>query len=88
MALDLTKIRAAVSRNTTVDGSAAELIRSVPGLIRDAIAADDVTDAAHLNELADSIEASSDSLAAAVAEHTPAAGGGGGEPSGGVVTGE
>ena len=40
MAVDLTKIRAAVARNTSVDGSAAELLRSIPSLIRDAIAAD------------------------------------------------
>lgn len=77
MAVDLTRIREAVSRNTSVDSSAIEFIRSVPQLIRDAIAADDVQDATNLNALADEIEASTDSLAAAITENTPAEGGGG-----------
>lgn len=88
MALDLTRIRAASARNTTVDGSAKELISKIPQLIRDAIAADDVEDATNLNALADEFEASSDSLAAAITENTPAAGGGGTEGDGGVITGD
>lgn len=75
MALDLTKIKAAVARNRTVDGSAMEFIRNVPQLIRDAIAADDVTDATNLNALADDIEASTSELEAALTANT---GGGGG----------
>lgn len=77
MAVDLTRLRAATARNTTVDGSAIAFIRGVPQLIREAIAADDVEDATNLNALADEIEASTDSLAAAIVENTPAAGGGG-----------
>lgn len=93
MALDLARIRASVARNTSVDGSAREFIRSVPQLIRDAIAADDVQDATHLNALADEIDASSDSVVAAITENTPAAGSGsaeggttGGSTEGGAVT--
>ena len=80
MPVDLTRIRAAAARNTTVDGSAKELINKIPQLIRDAIAADDVEDATNLNALADEFEASSDSLASAVTENTPAATG--------VITGD
>lgn len=71
MAVDLTKLRAAVARNTTVDGSAIELLRGIPNLIREAIAADDVTDATNINALADEIETSTTSLASAITENTP-----------------
>lgn len=80
MAVDLTRVRAAVARNRTVDGSAIEFIRSVPQLIREAIAADDVEDATNLNALADDIEASTTELASAITENTPAATG--------VITGD
>jgi hypothetical protein len=80
MAVDLTRIRAAVANNRTVDGSAVALLRGIPQLIRDAITADDVEDATNLNALADDLEASSADLAAAVTENTPAAGGGNGSP--------
>lgn len=80
MPVDLTRITAAVTRNTTVDGSAMEFIRGIPGLIRDAIAADDVQDATNLNALADSIDASSDALEAALLENTASATG--------VITGD
>lgn len=73
MAVDLSKVRDAVARETTVNDSAVAFIKSVPQLIRDAIAADDIADATNINALADSIEANSTSLAAAVAENTPAA---------------
>ena len=70
MALDFSGLQAAVARNTSVDGSAAELIRGIAQRIRDAIVADDVQDATNLNALVAEFEASTDSLAAAVAENT------------------
>lgn len=73
MAVDLTGLRNAVSRNTTVDGSAAELLRGFVQRVKDAIAADDIADAENINALVTEFEASTDSLAGAVAEHTPAA---------------
>lgn len=73
MAVDLTGLRNAVSRNTTVDGSAAELLRGFVQRVKDAIVADDIEDAANINALVAEFDASTDSLAAAVAEHTPAA---------------
>lgn len=85
MALDLSRVEAAVTRNDTVDGSATELINSIPQLIRDAIAADNLTNATNLNALADRFEASSDRLAAAVLANTPSAGEGGGDTGGGEV---
>lgn len=84
MALDFSKMEAAVERNDTVDGSAGTLIDSIPQLIRDAIAADDVTDASHLNALADRFEASSTQLAAKVVANTPSAPGGGETGGGGA----
>ena len=74
MPIDLTRVRAAVARNTTVDGSAREYIRSVPQLIRGAIAADDIEDATHLNALVDEMEASTDGLVSDLTANTPAAG--------------
>ncbi len=73
MAVDLTKLRDTVAKATSVEASAAALLRGIPQLIRDAIAADDVADATNINALADSIEASSTDLGAAVAENTSAA---------------
>jgi hypothetical protein len=89
MALDFSRMETAVTRNDTVDGSAVELINSIPQLIREAIAADDVGDATNLNALADRFEASSDRLAAAILANTPQAPGGetgGGETGGGEPT--
>lgn len=77
MAVDLTGLQNAVSRNTSVDGSAAAMIRGIAQQIRDAIAADDIGDATNINALVAQLEASNDDLAAAVAENTPAEGGGG-----------
>lgn len=85
MALDLARVRAAVARNTTVDGSAREYIRSVPQLIRDAIAADDLQDATHLNALVEEMESSTDGLMADLTANTSSGGGtegGGGEGGG------
>lgn len=71
MALDLTSLQDAVSRNRTVDGSAAELIRGIAQRIADAIVADDITDATNINALVADLNSSSDDLAAAVSENTP-----------------
>jgi hypothetical protein len=76
MAVDLTGLQAAVARNRTVDDSAAAMIRGIAQQIRDAIAADDIGDATNINALVTELESSSDSLAAAVSENTPASGGG------------
>lgn len=76
MALDLSELQAEVSRNRSVDGSAAALIRGIAQRIQDAIAADDVTDATNLNALVTDLRSSTDDLAGAVSEGTPAAPGG------------
>jgi hypothetical protein len=49
------------------------LIRGIAQRISDAIAADDITDATNINALVTELNASSDSLAGAVSENTPAA---------------
>jgi ribosomal protein S20 len=73
MAVDLSGLQAAVARNTTVDDSAATMIRGIAKQIRDAIAADDIGDATNINALAAQLESSTDNLAGAVSENTPAA---------------
>lgn len=82
MAVDLSGLQSAVARNRSVDDSAAELIRGISQRIKDAIAADDVADATNLNALVTELDSSTDSLAGAVSEGTPAAPPvpGGGEP--------
>jgi hypothetical protein len=72
MAVDLSGLQAAVARNTSVDTSAVALIRGISQRIKDAIAADDITDATNINALVTELDASSDSLAGAVSENTPA----------------
>lgn len=73
MALDLTGLRASVSNATTVDASGAALIRGISQLVKDAIVADDLQDAAAINEVATLLDGGTTDLAAAIAEHTPAA---------------
>lgn len=73
MAVNLDDLRAEVSRNRTVDGSAAAIIRGIAQRIADAIVADDIGDATNINELVTDLRSSSDDLAAAVSENTPAA---------------
>ena len=73
MALDLTGLRASVSNATTVEGSGATLIRGISQLVKDAIVADDLTDATAINEVVTLLDGSTADLAAAIAEHTPAA---------------
>ena len=78
--VDLTSLQDAVARNKTVDDSAAALIRGIADRIAAAIAADDIADATNINALVMELNASSDALAGAVSENTPAAPGGG-EPT-------
>lgn len=73
MALNFDELTAEVTRNRTVDGSAAALIRGIAQRIQDAIAADDVADATNLTALVADLRSSSDDLSAAVSENTPAA---------------
>ena len=75
MPVELTALQNAVSRNKSVDDSAAELIRGISQRIKDAIAADDVTDATNINALVAELDSSTDTLAGAVSENTPAEGG-------------
>lgn len=77
MALNFDELTAEVTRNRTVDGSAAALIRGIAQRIEDAIAADDATDATNLTALVADLRSSSDDLSAAVSENTPSSGGGG-----------
>lgn len=72
MALDLSTLTAEVARNRSVDGSAAALIRGITQRIADAIAADDIGDATNINALLEDLKTSSDDLAGAVSENTPA----------------
>lgn len=73
MAVDLSGLQQAVARNNSVDASAAELIRGIAQRIQQAIAADDIADATNINALVTELNASSDTLASAVSENTPAA---------------
>lgn len=73
MAVNLQGLRDAVSRATTVDASGAELIRGISQLVKDAIAADDLQDAAAINEVVTILDGGTADLAKAISEHTPAA---------------
>lgn len=76
MAVDLTRLTAASERITNARDAVLAFIQGVPGLIRDAIAADDVTDATNINTLADKLEADATVITDAIMAGT---GGGGGE---------
>jgi hypothetical protein len=67
MAGELDALRAQVARNTEVDASAIVLLRGIKAALDAAIAAGDP---AALTELSNSLGASTDQLAAAVAENT------------------
>lgn len=64
---DLSRITSEVQENTDVIGSAVTLLGSLAQQLRD-----NATDEAAINDLADSLDASSNELAAAVAANTPA----------------
>ena len=70
MAVDLTGLRTSVSNATTVEASGATLIRGISQLVKDAIVADDLQDAAAINEVATLLDGSTTDLAAAISEHT------------------
>lgn len=74
MAVDLSKLTAAAERITTVKGSVLAFVNGVPGLIRDAIAADDMSDATNINALADRLEADAVEITTAITSGTPASG--------------
>lgn len=71
MSAALDKLRAEVAENTAAVASAELLISGLAQQLRDAIG-----DEAALNALADELDASSNRLAQAVSDNTPAAGGG------------
>ena len=70
---DFSGVNSEVARLTDVVGSAVALINGIAGQIDAAVAANDAGDNTALAGLADSLRAQSDSLAAAVAQNTPAA---------------
>lgn len=72
MAIDITKLRDAVSKAVTVDASGAALIRGISQLIKDAIVADDLQDSTAINEVVTLLDGGTEDLAKAIAEHTPA----------------
>jgi hypothetical protein len=74
MAVDLSKITASVERMSTVKGSVLAFVSSVPQLMRDAIAADDMADATNINALADKLEADASDITTAITAGTPASG--------------
>lgn len=67
MAADLTRLTAAVERDSTVNQSAITLLNSLSQLIRD-----NATDPAALTALADQLDAQQQALADAVVANTPA----------------
>jgi hypothetical protein len=85
MAVNLDKVIGSVAKIENVADSAIEFISSVPQMIRDEVAKDDVTDATHINALADRLEAKATKIAEAIVANTVAEGE---QPSGGVVTGD
>lgn len=90
MAADFTQLESEVSRNKSVDESAAALINGFQTRLDEAIAANDAGDNSKLTALSADLRASSDSLAAAVSANTPASDGGGegGGTTDGVITGD
>lgn len=57
MPIDLTKLTASAERISSARDAVLAFISGVPGLIREAVAADDITDATNVNALADKLEA-------------------------------
>lgn len=69
---DFTAMQAEVERNRSVVGSAVALINGIAAKIDAAVVANDASDNTALTDLANSLRADSDSLAAAVSANTPA----------------
>jgi hypothetical protein len=78
MAVDLTRLTAASERITNAREAVLAFINGVPGLIRDAVAKDDVTDATNINALADKLETDATTITDAILAGTPAEETGGG----------
>jgi hypothetical protein len=72
MAIDLTKLTASAERITNAKDAVLAFIQGVPGLVRDAIAKDDISDAANINALADRFEADAVAITNAIVAGTPA----------------
>lgn len=68
MALDLSRVEAAVERDNTVNQSAITLLTQLSQLVRDTAG-----DPAKVAALADALDAQQQALADAVVAHTPAA---------------
>lgn len=73
MADDFTGLESEVTNLTSVVDSAVAAFNGIAGRIEAAVAASDAGDNTKLTELAGSVRAQADSLAAAVAANTPAA---------------
>lgn len=78
MPVDLTRLTAASERITNARDAVLAFIQGVPGLIRDAIAADDAGDATNLNALADKLENDATVITDAIMAGTGGSTGGGG----------
>lgn len=72
MAVDLAKLTAASERITNARDAVLAFIQGVPGLIRDAVAKDDITDATNINALADKLESDAAAITDAIVAGTPA----------------
>lgn len=73
MPVNLDKITASTAKIETVKDSVLNFVNAVPGLIRDAIAADDLAEATNINALADRLESSAQAITDAIVANTPAA---------------
>lgn len=72
MPVNLDKITASTAKIETVKDSVLNFINAIPGLIRDAITADDLVDATNVNALADRLETSAQAITDAIVANTPA----------------
>lgn len=85
MAVDLKKLEASVERITSAKDAVLAFINGVPGLIRDAVAADDAADTTHIDALADTLESRATEITNAILAGTGVTGGGA-ESGGGEVS--
>lgn len=70
ISMDISKLQAAVAKETTVEQGAVTLLQELAQELKDALAGGDAT---AVNALADQISSNADALAAAVTANTPAA---------------
>lgn len=73
MALDLTTITAAVAKNTEVDASVEQLLTNLTAMIKAIPPSTDPVTQAALEQLATTLVANNDKIAADVVANTPAA---------------